>query len=83
VCCFHVNSAVQGIARIKKTVSILTNVSKLFLKSNNYSGLGFLVCCKVRTLVSLDISQNKLRVAEAKALTQDITNWFVRILVCN
>jgi hypothetical protein len=83
VCCFHVNSAVQGIERIKKTVAILANVSKLCLKSNNYSGLGFFVCCKVRTLVSLDVSQNKLKVAEAKALAQDIKNWFVCSVICN
>jgi hypothetical protein len=47
-------SAVQGDERMKKTVSILNNVS---------------------TLVSLDVSQNKLQASKAAVLAQGIANW--------
>jgi hypothetical protein len=42
------------------------------------------VRCKVRTLVSLDVSQNQLNKAtEAEVLAQGITNWFVAPLLLN
>jgi Leucine-rich repeat (LRR) protein len=47
-------SAVQGDEQMKKTVSILNNVS---------------------TLVSLDVSQNKLQALEAAVLAQGIATW--------
>ena len=73
LCCFRVISAVQGVERLKRTMGILANVSGLCLKSSNYSmSLPFLVRCQVHTLVSLDISKNRMKAAEAEVLAQGI-----------